>query len=75
MSGPDAADCDPNTARKYRGGHLARHVALAPSYYPESVDDALSTSGDDASWPDDHRDVVTVVLDEIDDRVAALWSE
>ena len=35
---------------------------------------AASTPGDDASWPDDHRDVVAFVLDEIEDRITALWS-
>lgn len=33
------------------------------------------TPGDDASWPADHRDVVTLVLDEIEDRIATLWGE
>ncbi|SNR75860.1 hypothetical protein SAMN06266787_12122 [Halorubrum ezzemoulense] len=31
--------------------------------------------GEDASWPADHRDVATLVLDEIEDRVTTLWSE
>ncbi len=33
------------------------------------------TPGEDASWPTDHRDVVALVLDEIEARIAALWSE
>jgi len=33
------------------------------------------TPGEDTSWPDDHRDVVALVLDEIEDRITALWSE
>jgi len=33
------------------------------------------TPGEDASWPDDHRDVVALVLDEINDRIATLWNE
>lgn len=33
------------------------------------------TSGEDASWPDDHRDVVALVLDETEDRIATLWDE
>ncbi len=33
------------------------------------------TPGEDASWPDDHRNVVALVLDEIEDRIATLWSE
>lgn len=33
------------------------------------------TPGKDASWPDDHRDVVALVLDEIEDRITAIWSE
>ena len=36
---------------------------------------AATTPGDDASWPADHRDVVALVLDEVEARVAALWSE
>jgi len=31
------------------------------------------TPGDDDSWPTDHRDVLQLVLDEIEDRIAALW--
>jgi hypothetical protein len=33
------------------------------------------TPGDDASWPDDHRDVVADVLDDIDVRIGNLWDE
>jgi len=33
------------------------------------------TPGEDATWPVDHRDVVTTVLDEIEDRIAGLWNE
>ena len=33
------------------------------------------TPGEDASWPNDHRDVVALVLGEIEDRITALWSE
>jgi hypothetical protein len=36
---------------------------------------AASMPGKDASWPDDHRDVVTFVLDEIEDRIMELWEE
>lgn len=32
-------------------------------------------NGEDASWPDDHRDVVALVLEEIEDRITALWRE
>ena len=31
--------------------------------------------GEDASWPTDHRDVLTLVLDEIEQRIADLWDE
>lgn len=34
-----------------------------------------ATPGEDASWPSDHRDVLTLVLDEIEARIAALWEE
>lgn len=34
-----------------------------------------STPGADASWPTDYRNVLTLVLDEIEERIAALWSE
>jgi hypothetical protein len=33
------------------------------------------TPGDDASWPADHRDVLTLVLDEVEERIATLWDE
>jgi len=33
------------------------------------------TPGDDDSWPTDHRDVLQLVLDEVEDRIAVLWSE
>jgi len=33
------------------------------------------TAGDDDSWPTDHRAVLRVVLDEVEDRIAALWDE
>jgi hypothetical protein len=36
---------------------------------------AATTPGDDASWPDDHRDVVAFVLNEIEDRIVELWDE
>jgi hypothetical protein len=35
----------------------------------------VPTLGEDASWPDDHRDVVALVLDEIEGQIATLWSE
>ncbi|SEA33058.1 hypothetical protein SAMN04488065_2702 [Haloplanus vescus] len=33
------------------------------------------TPGDDDSWPTDHCDVLQLVLDEIEDRIAALWDD
>lgn len=33
------------------------------------------TLGEDASWPADYRDVLTLVLDEIEQRIATLWDE
>ena len=33
------------------------------------------TPGDDASWPADYRDVLTLVLDEVEQRITALWDE
>ncbi|MFC7138742.1 hypothetical protein ACFQMA_02685 [Halosimplex aquaticum] len=33
------------------------------------------TPGEDASWPDDHRDVLTLVLDEVERRIETLWEE
>jgi hypothetical protein len=32
-------------------------------------------SGDGDSWPIDHRAVLRVVLEEVEDRIAALWDE
>lgn len=32
-----------------------------------------STPGRDASWPTDYRDVVALVLDEIEARIGVLW--
>lgn len=34
-----------------------------------------ATPGEDATWPTDHRDVLTLVLGEIEDRIATLWNE
>ena len=31
------------------------------------------TPGEDASWPADYRDVLTLVLDEIEQRIGDLW--
>jgi hypothetical protein len=36
---------------------------------------AASTPGTDASWPTDHREVISLVLDEIEKRIAVLWSK
>jgi hypothetical protein len=33
------------------------------------------TLGDDDSWPTDHRDVLQLVLDEVEDRITVLWNE
>ncbi|WP_267643525.1 hypothetical protein [Haloarchaeobius amylolyticus] len=33
------------------------------------------TPGEDASWPSDYRDVLTLVLDDIEERITTLWSE
>jgi hypothetical protein len=32
------------------------------------------TLGEDASWPTDHRDVLRLVFDEIDQRIRTLWN-
>ena len=34
-----------------------------------------STPGEDASWPEDYRDVVGFVLDEVEARIDSLWNE
>jgi hypothetical protein len=34
---------------------------------------AASTPGEDASWPIDHRDVLRLVLDEVEARIVELW--
>lgn len=34
-----------------------------------------ATPGDDASWSSDYRDVLTFVLDEIEQRIEKLWDE
>jgi hypothetical protein len=36
---------------------------------------AAQTAGEDASWPEDHRDVVALVLREVEARIRALWDE
>ena len=33
------------------------------------------TPGDDASWPADHRDVLRIVLEEVERRITELWNE
>jgi hypothetical protein len=32
------------------------------------------TRGDDASWPTDHRDVVRLVFNEVEERISGLWN-
>ncbi|RZH68243.1 hypothetical protein [Natrinema altunense] len=103
-------------------GHLELYVTLAPSYYPETIEEAnltvrwytnddfkihyrevhpdhawecrwdrhpnphntrdhfhplptAPTPGEDSSWPSDHRDVLRVVLDKIEERITRLWDE
>lgn len=34
-----------------------------------------ATQGDDETWPDDYRDVIGLVLDEIEARIHALWND
>jgi len=34
-----------------------------------------STPGEDASWPTDYRDVLRLILGDIEDRIASLWAE
>jgi hypothetical protein len=36
---------------------------------------AAQTPGEDATWPAHHRDIVARVLDEIEDRITALWED
>ena len=33
------------------------------------------TPGDDTSWPTDHRDVLRLIFDKVEERIAALWDE
>ena len=33
------------------------------------------TPGEDSSWPSDHRDVLRVVLDTVEERITSLWDE
>ena len=33
------------------------------------------TPGEDADWPADYRDVTSMVLDEVETRIADLWAE
>lgn len=35
---------------------------------------AVPTPGDDASWPVDHRDVLRLVLTEVEQRIVELWN-
>jgi len=66
----------------YREQH-ANHLGVPVGPAPESAQytrplpppPTAPTPGEDTSWPDDHRDVVALVLDEIEDRITALWSE
>lgn len=34
-----------------------------------------STPGEDADWPPDYRDVLRLVLNEIEERITTLWEE
>lgn len=33
------------------------------------------TQGEDAAWPDDHRNVLRLVLDDVEERITQLWDE
>ncbi|WP_254534068.1 hypothetical protein [Natrinema gelatinilyticum] len=33
------------------------------------------TPGEDSSWPSDHRDVLRLILDTIEERITSLWDE
>lgn len=46
--------------------HNARDHFHPPSTAP--------TPGDDASWPADHRDVLRLVLEEVEERITELWA-
>lgn len=51
--------------------HLNSHNARDHFHPPPDA----STPGEDASWPTDHRDVLALVLDEIERRIGTLWDE
>ena len=34
-----------------------------------------STSGENASWPTDHRELLSLVLDDVERRITDLWDE
>lgn len=36
---------------------------------------SASIPGEDASWPDDHRDVLSLVLEGVEERIATLWDD
>jgi hypothetical protein len=36
---------------------------------------ASHTGAEDAQWPADHRDVCSVVLDRVEERIEMLWGE
>lgn len=52
---------------RHPNGHNAR------DHFHEPPD--ASTPAGDASWPSDYREVLTLVLDDVEDRIADLWSE
>ena len=40
-------------------------------FHPLSA--ASRTGAEDAQWPDDHRDVCRLVLDDVEERIESLW--
>lgn len=51
--------------------HPNSHNARAHFHEPPNA----STPGRDESWPTDYREVLTLVLDEVEARIADCWSE
>lgn len=50
---------------RHQNPHNAREHFHPP---PDAV-----SPGDDSSWPTDHREVLTLVLDDIEERISDLW--
>lgn len=62
----------PDTAWECRWDRHPNPHNSRDHFHPPPV---APTPGENASWPADHRDVLRLVLDKVEERITELWSE